>query len=303
MIQNRMYRLVVWLLLLTAIFSGCAASNLDMAKQQYELAMQAEYPLPYYKAALEELDTVLARDPSNYQAYAMRGLIYRYLEDYDQATKNLEIAKQGSFGAREQWVPTVVNLTYGEIFHARASDAIRANEWAQAKSYQDTAIEFFNNVITTSFQNIDIASTGDELGATMRNLYVSAQARWAAAKFQMAVIAGKLESKQRQEETLREVSTRLTPVLESFPDATPLRYYLAEGYRKQALTVRQTDPAESERLQELAMSQLRACAELGLPRDLRSPAAQLFNVLSKGAEPETEQKILGAAETPTETTE
>jgi len=299
--QKGLSKLFVMLLAIMVIVSGCVASNLDMAKQQYELAMQAEYPLPYYKAALEELDAVLARDPANYQAYAMKGLIYRYLEDYGQATKNLEIAKQGSFGAREQWVPTVVNLTYGEIFHARAGEAIRAGEWEQAKSYQDTAVEFFDNVITTSFQSLDVASTGDELGATMRNLYVSAQARWAAAKFQMATIAGKLESKQRQEEILREVSTRLTPVLESFPDATPLRYYLAEGFRKQALTIRQTDPTESERLQELAMSQLRACAELGLPRDLRNPAAQLFNVLSKGEEPETEQKILGAAEeTPSE---
>ncbi len=296
--QKRKYVLFLLLFTMIALLSGCVASNLDMAKQQYEMAMRAEYPLPYYKAALEELDSVLARDPGNYQAYAIKGLIYRYLDDYDQATSNLEIAKQGTFGARELWVPTVVNLTYGDIFHARASDAIRSGDWAQAKSYQDTSIEFFNNVINTSFQNLEIAATGDEFGVTMRSLYVSAHTRWAAAKYQMATIAGKLESKQRQEELLREVSTRLVPVLESFPDATPLRYYLAEGYRKQALTIRQTDPTESERLQELAMSQLRACAELGLPRDLRNTAAQLFNVLSKGAEPDTEQKILGSADTP-----
>ena len=81
----------------------------------------------------------------------------------------------------------------------------------------------------------------------------------------------------------------------AYPDVAVLRYYLAEGYRKQALTLRRTDPQESERLQALALSQLRACSELGLPRDLRNPAAQLFNVMSKGSEPDTEQKILGGA--------
>lgn len=297
MIQKRMSVLLVLLLAIMTILSGCVASNLDMAKQQYEMARMAEYPEPYYQAALEELDAVLARDQNNYQAYAIKGLIYSQLKDYEQATTNLEIAKQGTFGARELWVPIVVNLTYGDVFHAQASKAIQSGDWNQAKSYQETSIEFFNNVITTSFQNIDIASTGDEFGATMRNLYINAQTRWAAAKFQMAVVAGKLEGKQRQEELLREVSTRLVPVLESYPEATSLRYYLAEGYRKQALTIRQTDAAESERLQELALSQLRACAELGLPRDLQNQAAQLFNVLSKGAEPETEQKILGAVNT------
>ena len=144
---------------------------------------------------------------------------------------------------------------------------------------------------------MDVDSTADTYGASMRSLYVSAQIRWAAAKFQMAAIASKLESKQRQEEILREVTTRLTSVLEAFPDATSLRYYLAEGYRKQALTIRQTDPAESTRLQEMAMSQLRACGEMKLPRELQNQAAQLFNVLSKGAEPEIEQKILGSSAT------
>lgn len=295
--QTRRNVLAISLLLIVIVLTGCVASSLDQAKLQYEKALLAEYPLPYYKAALEELDAVLSRDPNNYQAYAIKGIIYRNLQDFEQASKNLDIAKQGTFGARELWVPTLVNLTYGDIFHGRASEAARSGDWTQAKSYQETSIEFFNNVITSSFQNMDVASTGDTYGASMRSLYVSAQIRWAAAKFQMAAIASKLESKQRQEEILREVTTRLTSVLEAFPDATSLRYYLAEGYRKQALTIRQTDPAESTRLQEMAMSQLRACGEMKLPRELQNQAAQLFNVLSKGAEPEIEQKILGASAT------
>ena len=132
----------------------------------------------------------------------------------------------------------------------------------------------------------------------MEQLYVDAQSRWAAGKFQMAAIAGRLESKERQEEILREVTNRLTAVLETYPDSTPLRYYLADGYRKQALTLRKTDPDASERLQGMAVTQLRACSEIGLPRDLRNPAAQLFNILSRGAEPDTEQKILGTIPSP-----
>ena len=109
----------------------------------------------------------------------------------------------------------------------------------------------------------------------------------------MAVIAGRLENKERQDELLREVTNRLSSMIETYPDSTFLRYYLADGYRKQALTMRKTDAEESQRLQEKAMAQLRVCAELGLPAELRNPAAQLFNVLSKGTEPDIEQKILG----------
>jgi len=290
---KRVYVLI--LLLLIAVVAGCAVSDLDEAKRQYEMALRAEYPLPHYKAALEELDAVLSRDANHAQAYAIKGLIYRNLEDYDQATKNLEIAKQGSYGSRQQWVPLLVNLTYGDVFHAQASNAIRSGNWERAKSYQETALEFFSNVINASSGNLGVVTDGDELGVTMQQLHVSAQARWAAGKFQMATIAGRTESKERQNELLREATTRLNGVVEAYPDATTLRYYLAEGYRKQALTLRRTDPQESKRLQALALSQLRACSELGLPRDLRNLAAQLFNVLSKGAEPDTEQKILGTS--------
>ena len=292
MIQKS-FRLLGLLIFIAVFIVGCVASNLDEAKRQYEIALSSENPLPYYKAALEELDTVIARDEGQWQAYAIRGLIYRNLEDFERATENLEVAKQGSFGESQQWVPIVVNLTYGDIFHARATSAIRAGEWERAKSYQDTSIEFFNSVINTSFGNVGVASEGDELGVSMQDLYINAQGRWAAAKFQMAVISGRLESKERQSELLREVITRLSSVLETYPDSTPLRYYLADGYRKQSLTIRRTDPEESKRLQEQAMSQLRACAELGLPSDLRNTAVQLFNTLSKGAEPEIGQKILG----------
>ncbi|MCP4400657.1 MAG: hypothetical protein GY801_25570 [bacterium] len=281
------------ILLVFIAVAGCATSSLDMAKKQYEIAQIAEYPLPYYKAALEELDAVIARDPNYSQAYAIKGLIYRNLEDFEQATENLELAKQGSYGARQEWVPIVVNLTYGDIFHARASNASRSGDWIRAQSYQETALEFFTNVVNSSFANFGVRTDADEYGLTMQKLYVSAQARWAAGKFQMATIASKTEGKERRDELLREGTSRLSSVVEAFPEATPLRYYLAEGYRKQALTIRKTDPTESERLKTQATSQLRACAELGLPSEFRNPAAQLFNVLSKGAEPETEQKILG----------
>ena len=284
---------LVMVLLVIMTVAGCATSSLDLAKKQYEMAQIAEYPLPYYKAALEELDAVIERDPNYYQAYAIKGLIYRNLEDFEQATENLELAKQGSYGAKQEWVPIVVNLTYGDIFHARASNAARSGDWVRAQSYQETALEFFSNVINSSFANFGLRTDADEYGLTMQDLYVTAQGRWAAAKFQMATIVSKTEGNERRDELLREGTSRLSSVVESFPESTPLRYYLADGYRKQALTIRNTDPTESERLQTQAVSQLRACAELGLPTELRNPAAQLFNVLSKGSEPETEQKILG----------
>jgi tetratricopeptide (TPR) repeat protein len=283
----------VGILLVLMAVAGCATSSLDMAKKQYELAQIAEYPMPYYTAAIEELDAVIARDPNYSQAYAIKGLIYRNLEEFDKATENLELAKLGSYGAKQEWVPIVVNLTYGDIFHARAANAIRSGDWVRAQSYQETALEFFNNVINSSFANFGLRTDADEYGLTMQELYVSAQSRWAAGKFQMATVVSKTEGNERRDELLREGTSRLSSVVEAFPESTPLRYYLAEGYRKQALTVRKTDPAEGDRLQTQAVSQLRACAELGLPTELRNPAAQLFNVLSKGAEPETEQKILG----------
>jgi hypothetical protein len=133
----------------------------------------------------------------------------------------------------------------------------------------------------------------DELGIAMGDLYVNAQGRWAAGEFQMATIAGRTESKERQSELLREVITRLNAVIERYPESTSLRYYLADGYRKQALTIGKTAPGESDVLREKAMSQLRICAEIGLPSDLRNPAAQLVRTLSKGAETEIEMKILG----------
>ena len=293
MIQKKVHLLTLLFLIILIFIVGCATSHLNEAKRQYEIALRSANPLPHYKAALEEADAVIARDPSQYQAYAIKGLIYRNLEDYEQATENLEIAKQGSFGVQQEWVPIVINLTYGDVFHAQAAMAIREGDWERAKSYQETALEFFNNVIDTSFGNLGVISEGDALGVAMQDLYVNAQGRWAAAKFQMAVIAGRLESKERQSELLREVTTRLSSIVEAYPDATALRYYLSDGYRKQALTIRRTDPEESKRLQERALSQLRACAQLGLPNDLRNPAAQLFNILSQGAEPEIEQKILG----------
>lgn len=290
--KQRIYRLLGFLFVILFL-AGCAASHLDEAKRQYEMALRSENPLPHYKAALEELDSVLARDTAQYQAYALKGLIYRNLEDFERATENLEIAKQGSYGGTQNWVPLMINLTYGDIFHARATNAIRSGDWELARSYQDTAIEFFNNVINTTFDNFGIEGEGSELGVTSRDLYLNAQGRWAAAKFQMAVIVGRLETKERQEELLREVTNRLNSIIEISPDSTFLRYYLADGYRKQALTMRKTDPEESQRLQEKAMAQLRVCAEIGLPADLRNPAAQLFSVLSQGTEPNIEQKILG----------
>lgn len=295
--KQKIYR-VLGVLLVLLLLSGCAASHLDEAKRQYELALRSDNPLPYYKAALEELDSVLARDTTQYQAYALKGLIYRNLEDFERATQNLEIAKQGSFGGSQNWVPLMINLTYGDIFHARAANAIRSSDWELARSYQETAIEFFNNVINTAFDNFEMEAEGSALGVTSQELYLNGQGRWAAAKFQMAVIAGRLESKARQDELLREVTTRLSSIIETYPSATFLRYYLADGYRKQALTIRKTDPEESQRLQEKAMAQLRVCAELGLPPDLRNPAAQLFSVLSQGREPDIEQRILGTRPSP-----
>jgi tetratricopeptide (TPR) repeat protein len=278
--------------------AGCAVSRLDEAKRQYTLALQSDAPLPHYKAALEELNAAIARDPGFYQAYAIKGLIYRNLEDYEQATENLDIAKQGSYGEQLQWVPVIINLTYGEIFHLQAGEAIRAGDYERAKSYQETAIQFFSNVITTSFNSVEEFSEEDELGITMQDLYVKSQGRWAAGKFQMAVIAGRTESKERQSEILREVITRLSSVIEGHPDATSLRYYLAEGYNKQALTIRRDDPEESARLKERAIAQLRVCAELGLSADLRNPAAQLVRTLSQGTETDIEMKILGADSSP-----
>ena len=111
----------------------------------------------------------------------------------------------------------------------------------------------------------------------------------------MATIAGKIESKEQQSELLREALIRLDALVGSYPGVASLRYYLAEGYRKQALTIRKLEPEESQRLQEKAMSQLRICAELGLPVDLRNPAAQLVRAISKGTEVDTEMKILGTA--------
>ncbi len=290
--QTKIYLLGL-LLVVILLIVGCVAPHLDEAKRQYEMALISQNPLPYYKAALEELDAAIKRDNNQLQAYALKGLIYRNLEDFELATKNLEIAKQGTFSGTLQWIPVVINLTYGDIFHARAGAAMRSGDWGLAKSYQETSIEFFNNVINTSFGSFGEATEGDEFGVSMPDLYIKAQGRWAAGKFQMAAIAGRVESKERQSELLREATTRLSSIVETYPDSTALRYYLADGYRKQALTIRRTDPGESEQLQTKALSQLRACAELGLADDLRQPAAQLFNTLSKGAEPEIEQKILG----------
>jgi len=278
--------------LVALLLAGCGAPHLDEAKRQYTMALHSNDPLPHYKAALEELDTALQRDATLAQAYAIKGLIYRNLDDFERATENLELAKQGSYEGQLRWVPTLINLTYGDVFHRQAGDAIRAGEWERAKSYQETALEFFDSVINTTFSSFEEAAP-TTLGVSMQDLYIKAQGRWAAAKFQMAVIAGRLESKERQEELLREATNRLKSVVQSAPESTALRYYLAEGYRKYALTIRRSRPDESQELQEKAMSQLRACAELGLPSDLRNPAAQLVRVLSKGTEPELEQKILG----------
>jgi tetratricopeptide (TPR) repeat protein len=294
MIQKKMQYLSGFLLIIMILMTACAAPQLDEAKRQYEMALVSDNPLPHYKAALESLDAAITRDPNQLQAYAIKGLIYRNLEDYDRATENLEIAKQGSFSAQLQWVPVVTNLTYGDIFHAKATTAIRAGNWELAKSYQDNALEFFSSVLNTTFAHVDESSQEEELGISMQDMYIKALGRWAAGKSQMATIEGSgLKNKEQQSELLREVTNRLSSFVETYPDSTSLRYYLAEGYRKQALTVRKADPAESERLQALAVSQLRVCAELGLPGDLRSPAAQLFSVLSKGAEPEVQQKLMG----------
>jgi len=290
---HKKFRLIGFLFLIVFI-AGCVASHLDEAKRQYMLALRSE-DFSQYTAALEELNAAIDRDPNAFQAYAIRGRIYVQLGNFEQATQDLEKAKQGSFEGKLQWVPVVINLTYGDIFHGRAVDAIRAGDWERAKSYQDTALQFSTNVITTAFNNLGESSQGDELGITMQDLYIKAQERWAAGKFQMALIAGKRESKERQSELLREGISRLSTVIESYPEATALRYYLADGYRKQALTIEKTNPEESKQLQEKALSQLRVCAEIGLPSSLRQTAAALVHTLSSGAEQELEMKILGTA--------
>jgi tetratricopeptide (TPR) repeat protein len=293
MIQKRRRGLLGFLLVMIFLISACTAPHLNEAKKQYELALMSDSPLQHYQAALEELDSALERDQNLFQAYAIKGLIYRNLEDYERATENLEIAKQGSFSGQLQWVPVVMNLTYGDICHAQATTAIRSGDWERARSYQETALEFFSNVINTSFGNLEVSSDQGEFGITMNDLYMKSQGRWAAGKSQMATIEGSgFKNKEQQNEILREVTTRLSSLVEAYPESTSLRYYLAEGYRKRALTIRKTDPTESERLKTQAMSQLRVCAELGLSENLRNPAAQLFSILSKGTEPEVEQKLM-----------
>lgn len=287
-------RYLVVLIALALVLAGCAASRLDVAKQQYILALQAENPLPHYKAALEELDASLARDPNFYQAYALKGLIYRNLEDFENAKKFLQLAEDGTYGGNLQWVPGIINLTYGDIFHRQAGDALRAGDRERAETDQETAFQFFNKVIDLTYENLDDASADNALGLSMRDLYVKAQARWAAGKFQMAAIVGR-DSKEQQNEALREAVVRLNAVIENFPEETSLRYYLAEGYRKQAVTIRRGSPEESDRLQERALAQLRVCGELGLPIDLRNPAAQLVRQIGQGAETEVEMKILGSS--------
>ncbi|MCP4284026.1 MAG: CHAT domain-containing protein [Gammaproteobacteria bacterium] len=267
--------------------------NLDKAEKQYIEGLQADNPLPYYKAALNALDAAIARDPNVLQAYAIKGLIYRDLEDFELATKNFEIAKQGSSIGRLQWVPAMMNLIYGNNFHAYASAAIRSGDWERAKGYQETAFEFFNNVIDTPFNSLKSYQDKEQLAIRIYDIYLKAQERWAASTFQMAAIARQLEGRERPEELLQDVVTRLTSQVKTYPDAAGLRYYLAEGYYKQSLLVEETEPEKHQRLQQHAMAQLRACAELGLPADLRNSAARLFNMLSKGTEPEIEQKILG----------
>ncbi len=294
--QRQSYRQAcIGMLLITIFIVSCAAPHLNQAKTQYEMALVSDNPLPHYRAALEELDKLISRDPNQFQAYAIKGLIYRNLEDYERATENLDKAKQGMYEGKLQWVPVVMNITYGDIFHARATTVIRSGKWEQARDYQTSALEFFTSVITQTSGASGETFTSDEFGVSMQELHIKAQARWAAGKTQMATIEGSgLKNKERQLELLREVTTRLSSLVETYPDSSTLRYYLAEAYRKQGLTLRRTDPAEGERLQEKAISQLRVCAELGLPMDLRNPAAHLFSTLSKGNEPEIEQKLLGA---------
>jgi tetratricopeptide (TPR) repeat protein len=105
-----------------------AAANLDEAKKQYAMALQTKDPVAHYKAALEELDAATARDPNLFQAYAIKGLIYRNLEDFEQAIQNFEIAKLGNFGGMARWVPVVMDLTHGDIFHLNAVESIQAGE-------------------------------------------------------------------------------------------------------------------------------------------------------------------------------
>jgi tetratricopeptide (TPR) repeat protein len=293
MVQKR-FR-VLGLLLLIVLITGCVAASLDEAKRQYAMALQSDNPWPHYNAALEELNAAIARDPNFLQAYAIRGLIYVQYKEFDLATNDLKKAEQGSFGGELQWVPVVINMTYGDIFHEQAGAATQVGDWERAKSYQEAAIQFFDRASELSFGNLGEMASSDELGISIENFYIQAQGRWAAGKHQMALIVGKMESKERQSELLREANTRLSAMVENYPDSASLRYRLAEGYRKQALTIKKTEPEESERLQEQAMTQLRICAEIGLPIDLREPAAQLFSTLSNGAEPEIEMKIRGSA--------
>lgn len=285
---------VVGLTLLMLLMAGCAASRLDEAKRQFTLGTLSADPLPYYKAALEELDAVIARDPGAFQAYAIKGIIYRNLDDFEQATENLKIAERGSYEGQLRWVPMIINLTYGDIFHAQAADAIGQSDWEKARGLQETSLQFFESVITSSSYAIDELGQDVELGITMRDLYLKAQARWAASQFQMAAIAGRIETKERQSEILREGVVRLNAVIQSYPNAAALRYYLAEGYYKQAVTIQRTDADEGKRLKDMAFAQLGVCAELGLSADLVEPAAYLVRTLSPGMETELEAKILGS---------
>jgi hypothetical protein len=287
MAHKRLY--LLGFLLLVVLIGGCVASHLDSAKKEYSLALSSGDPA-HYNAALDELDAAIARDPTLLQAYAIKGLIYRQREDFEQATKNLDIAKQGSYEGPLQWVPIVINLTYGEIFHRQAGEASRAGDLERAKSYEETALQFFNNVLNTSFSSLGEGTQSDELGVSMQDLYVKAQQRWAAGKFQMAAIIG---DKEQQGALLQEVISRLNAVIESYPDASSLRFYLAQGYYKRALTIQKTNQAESTQLKEKALSQLQVCAEIGLPDDLKNPAVELVNVLSDGAATDVATKILG----------
>jgi tetratricopeptide (TPR) repeat protein len=294
--RNKLW-FVIGIALLILVMAGCAASRLDEAKRQFTLgtlSANVSDATPYYKAALEELDAVIARDPNEFQAYAIRGIIYRNLENFDEATANLKIAERGSYEGQLRWVPMMINLTYGDIFHGQAANAVGESDWEPAQSRQETAIQFFESVVTSAGNEIDALDQDEELGMTMRDLYLKAQARWAAAKLQMAVIAGKIETKERQNEILREGVVRLNAVIQNYPNAAPLRYYLAEGYYKQAVTIQKTDAEEGKRLKNMALAQLGVCAELGLPADLENPAIGLAQMLSPGAEAAAiEAKIMG----------
>jgi tetratricopeptide (TPR) repeat protein len=272
-----------------------SAPRFDEAKRAYKLAVLSEDPLPYYKASLEELEAIIDHDPDNSEAYAIKGLIYRNFEDFENALNNFQKAMEGK-ERPAQLIELVLNLTQGDIAHSQASNAIRAGDWEQAQNHQETAKQFFDKVLANPPDKSGEMAVVSDLGISMQDIYIEAQERWVAGTSQMAIIVGRTKGKEKQTTLIKEISEHLSTLIEAYPEEVSLRYYFADVYRQQALLIRKTDPKQSERLHEIAIEQLQACAELGLPPELRNPAALLYNLLTRGMEPEIETLLRGISD-------